>query len=58
MKEEEVITFLQELLQIEIERKKKMKENIKLLSRVIKDLRKEIKRRKKENERANLDRMA
>jgi len=55
MKEEEVITFLQELLQIEIERKKKMKENIKLLSRVIKDLRKEIKRRKKENESPNLD---
>ena len=50
MEKEEAISYLQNLLQNEIERKRKMKENIKWLSRVIKDLRKEIKRRKKEND--------
>ncbi|OQX50612.1 MAG: hypothetical protein B5M53_12160 [Candidatus Cloacimonas sp. 4484_209] len=48
MRKEEAISYLQNLLQSETERKRKMKENIKWLSRVIKDLKKEIKRRKKE----------
>ena len=48
MRKEEAISYLQNLLQSETERKRKMKENIRWLSRVIKDLRKEIKRRKKE----------
>ncbi|RLJ05886.1 MAG: hypothetical protein DRP18_02070 [Candidatus Aenigmatarchaeota archaeon] len=48
MEKEEAISYLQNLLQSETERKRKMKENIRWLSRVIKDLRKEIKRRKKE----------
>ena len=50
MEKEEAISYLQNLLQSETERKRKMKENIKWLSRVIKDLKKEIKRRKKEND--------
>jgi len=48
MRKEEAISYLQGLLKKETERKRKMKENIRWLSRVIKDLRKEIKRRKKE----------
>jgi len=48
MEKEEAISYLQGLLENETERKRKMKENIKWLSRVIKDLKKEIKRRKKE----------
>jgi len=48
MGKEEAISYLQGLLENETERKRKMKENIKWLSRVIKDLKKEIKRRKKE----------
>jgi len=48
MRKEEAISYLQGLLEKETERKRKMKENIRWLSRVIKDLRKEIKRRKKE----------
>jgi len=50
MEKEEAISYLQNLLQSETERKRKMKENIRWLSSVIKDLRKEIKRRKKEND--------
>ena len=50
MEKEEAISYLQNLLQSETERKRKMKENIKWLSKVIKDLKKEIKRRRKEND--------
>ena len=48
MKKEQAIAYLQRLLHEEEQRKRKLKEKIKWLSKVIKDLKREIKRRRKE----------
>jgi len=50
MGREDAITYLRELLQRETEKKRKLKAQVKWLSKVIHSLKKEIKRRKKENE--------